>query len=183
MQSTHTTLLPFPQLPMATRRAHVFPELQKKSLLSIGQFCDSDFTSVFHYGQVQLSNYNTTITVQRDTSTRLYYIDIPDSPPVSPQALHPFACSAYEMRTKADLVQYLHRCAFSPVVHTCTKAIDAGYFSTWPGLTSELVQKHLPKLLANAKGHLKKDRQNISSTKLSIDIAYLVLPSQHAPLA
>ena len=87
------------------------------------------------------------------------------------------------MRTKADLVQYLHQCAFSPVVHTWTKAIDARYFATWPGLTSDLVRKHLPKLIATAKGHLKQDRQNIRSTKLSSSTAPLVLPSQHTPRA
>ena len=108
MQSTHTALLPFPLLPLAARRAHVFPEPQNKALLSIGQFYDINFTAVFHDGQVQLSNDNTTITGQRDPITGLYYIDLPEPPPVAPQALHPFACSTYEMRTKADLVQYLH---------------------------------------------------------------------------
>ena len=68
-------------------------------------------------------------------------------------------------------------------MHTWTKAIDAGYFATWPGLTSELVRKHLPKLLATVKGHLKQDRQNIRSTKPSIATAPLVLPSQHTPPA
>ena len=97
------------------------------------------------------------------------------------KSLHPFACSAYEMKNKADLVQYLHRCAFSPVVHTWTKAIDVGYFATWTGLTSELVREHLPKSIATAKGNLKQDRQNIRSTKPSITTAPLVLPRQHAP--
>ena len=87
------------------------------------------------------------------------------------------------MKTKAELVQYLHRCAFSPVVHTWIKAIDAGCFATWTGLTSELVRKHLPKSLETVKVHLKQDRQNIRSTKPSITTAPLVLPSQHAPPA
>ena len=56
MQSTHTELLPFTQLPLAARRAHVFPALQHKALLSKGQLCNSNFTAVFHNGQVQLSN-------------------------------------------------------------------------------------------------------------------------------
>ena len=59
------------------------------------------------------------------------------------------------MSSKADLIQYMHRFTFIPVVITWTQAIDAGYFSTWPGLTSDLVRKHLPKSLANAKSHLK----------------------------
>ena len=85
------------------------------------------------------------------------------------------------MKTKADLVQYLHRCAFSPVVHTWTKAIGAGYFATWPGLTSSLVRNHLHKLIATAKGYPKQDQQNIRSTRPSIATAPLVLPNQHAP--
>ena len=164
MQSTHTELLSFPQLPLAAQRAHVLLALQNKALLSIGQFCDSNFTAVLRKGQVKLINDDTTITCKIDPSTGLYYIDLPEPPPVAPQALHPFACSAYKIKTKADLFQYLHRCAFSPLVHTWTKAIDAGYFATWPGLTSKLVHKHLPKLLASVKEHLKQDRQNISST-------------------
>ena len=181
MHSTHTALLPFPQLPLAARRAHFPPELQNKALLSIGQFCDSNFNAVFHDSQKKLSNDDTTITGQQDPSTGLYYIDLPEPPHIASQELHPFACSTYEMKTKADLVQYLHRCAFSPVVHTWTKAIDAGYFATWPGLTSELVRKNLPKLLATTKGHLKQDRHNIHSTKPSITTAPLFLPSQQRP--
>ena len=56
MQSTHTALLPFPQLPLAEQRAHVFPALQNKALLLIGKFYDSNFTAIFHESQVQLKN-------------------------------------------------------------------------------------------------------------------------------
>ena len=69
------------------------------------------------------------------------------------------------MSTKSYLVQYLHRYAFRPVVTTWTKAIYAGYFSTWPGLTSEIVCKHLPKSMATSKGHLRQICQNVCSTK------------------
>ena len=100
MQSTHTALLSFPQLPLAARRAHVFPSLQNKALLSIGQICNSNFTAVFHDGQVRLRNEYTTITGQRDPSTGLYYIDLPEPPPVDPQSLHPFACSAKKLGPK-----------------------------------------------------------------------------------
>ena len=99
MQSTHTTLLPFTQMPLVARRAHVLLALQNKALLSIGQFCDSNFTAVFRKGQVKLRNDDTTITGQREPSTGLYYIDLPGPPPVDPQVLHPFACSAYEIKT------------------------------------------------------------------------------------
>ena len=181
MQSTHMAMSPLPQLPLAARKAHVFPELQSKSLLSLGQLCNSKFTAVSHKDHVKLNRREITITGQRHPSTGLYYIDLPQPPPVAPQALHPFACSEYAMKTKAELVQYLHRCAFSLVVNTWTKSINSRYFAKWPGLTSELVHKHLPKLIATAKGHLKNDRKNIRPTKPSITPYPIVLPSQHDP--
>ena len=61
------------------------------------------------------------------------------------------------MTMKADLVQYLHRAIINPVVSTWTQAIDSGFFSTWPGLTSDLVRKHLLKYLATTKSHLRQD--------------------------
>ena len=174
-------MIPFPQLQIAARQDHVFPALQNNALISIGQFCNINFTAVFHKGNLQLSRDGITIPGKRDPSTGMYYIDLPQPPPVTPPALNPFAFSTYEMNTKAELVQYLHRCAFSLVVSTWTKAIDVGYFATWPGLTSELVRKHLPKVLATAKGHLKQDRQNVRSTKTAITPSPIFLPSQHEP--
>jgi hypothetical protein len=69
------------------------------------------------------------------------------------------------MRTLRDLVIFLHRACFSPVVDTWCKAIDNGNFATWTGLTSKLVRKHLPKSMATAKGHLRMSRKNVRSTK------------------
>ena len=48
---------------------------------------------------------------------------------------------------------------------TWIKAIDNGHFATWPGLTADLVRKHLPKSTATIKGHLNQQRKNLRSTK------------------
>ena len=48
---------------------------------------------------------------------------------------------------------------------TWCKAIDAGYFTTWPGLTSNLVCKHLPVSIEMAKCHLQLARQHVQSTR------------------
>ena len=78
-----------------------------------------------------------------------------------------YAHSAYNISTKSDLVRYLHHAAFSPVLSTWTKAIDAGYHTTWTGLTLYLVHKHLPKALATAQGHLCQQQRNFRSTKIT----------------
>ena len=58
------------------------------------------------------------------------------------------ANNAFAMATKPDLVMYYHRDAFSLVPTTFISAINNVNFSTWPGLTAELISKHLPKSLA-----------------------------------
>lgn len=49
---------------------------------------------------------------------------------------------------------------------TWLQAIKNGFFSTWPGLTYELVQKYLPQdIEETAAGHLHRRQQGIQSTK------------------
>ena len=74
------------------------------------------------------------------------------------------ANNAISMATKPDLAIYYHRSAFCPVPSTFITAINNGNFSTWPGLKSELIENHLPKILATEKGHAKLARKNVRST-------------------
>ena len=59
------------------------------------------------------------------------------------------------------------RAAFIPVISTWNKGIDSAYYTTWPGLTLQLVRKHLPKALATAHEHLCQQRGNVWSTKIT----------------
>ena len=67
----------------------------------------------------------------------------------------------YNTRTKVDLATYLHLCAWLPVVNSWTKAIDRVFYLTWPGITSQLIKKHLPKSMPNDKCHLKMTHQHV----------------------
>ena len=73
--------------------------------------------------------------------------------------------NAFAMATKPDLAMYYHRAAFSPVPTTFISAINKVNFSTWPGLTAELISKNQPKSLSKSKGHKKLARQNLRSTR------------------
>ena len=162
MHSSHTGLLPFHDLPEAARTTHIFPYKQQISLISIGKLADAGFTSTFNDTSVVITNGKTTINGERDLQEGgVYYVNLPTSKhlalaPPSEKSCY-IALNAYDMTTNRDLVQYLHRCAGCPVVSTCTRAIQAGYFVTWSGLTVKLVRKHLPKSLATTKGHLRAD--------------------------
>jgi hypothetical protein len=68
------------------------------------------------------------------------------------------------LRTKEQLVEYLHQTAGHPVEKTWLAAVKAGEYATWPGLTCELEANHLQNTEETAMGHLHKRRQNIRST-------------------
>ena len=56
------------------------------------------------------------------------------------------------------------------MVDTWVKAIQNNQHATWPGLTSTLVYKHLPKLDAAVKEHMKHQQQNVRSTRQNNEI-------------
>ena len=59
----------------------------------------------------------------------------------------------------------MHAAAGFLPTDTWIKAIKNGHYNTWPGLTVDAVNKHFPKAIETQKGHLKKQRQNVRSTK------------------
>ena len=66
MVATHTSLLPFSQIPLAARKYYVFPALQQP-LLSLGQFCDTGFTATLTSETVLLTkDVSTTLEGTRD---------------------------------------------------------------------------------------------------------------------
>ena len=46
------------------------------------------------------------------------------------------AANAYRIANIPALISYLHACAGFPVIATWMYAINKGWYSTWPGLTS-----------------------------------------------
>jgi hypothetical protein len=43
-------------------------------------------------------------------------------------------------------------------------------YATWPGITTKAVNRHFPEPVETKKGHMKKQRQNIRSTKQKITV-------------
>ena len=67
-------------------------------------------------------------------------------------------------QTHVQLVEYLHKAFFSPTKTTFTKAIGSNNVHTQPGLTEEPVNKHLPKSISTARGHMASERKGLHST-------------------
>jgi hypothetical protein len=145
-------------------------------LLSIGQLCDHGCQAIFNASTVKIvKNSKTILKGHRTPTNGMWVIQLPTnstnthrlpSSLATPLPQQAVACNATEHKTKADLITFLHAACFSPATLTFLQAIKAGYFTTcWPGLTPELVSKHLPKSVASIKGHLDQQHKNVRSTK------------------
>ena len=66
---------------------------------------------------------------------------------------------------KAELAQYLIGACLNPVSCTFLRAIKRNYFTSCPGLTCNLISKHLPKVEATFKSRLDQEQKNLRSTK------------------
>ena len=102
---------------------------------------------------------------------------VPDSPCLPPmqsrvtQPSTPFVVNAVvPLKTQSERLKYHHASFGSPSPSTLLKSLkgpDPGTppFVAIPGVTPKLVRKHLPPMMATAKGHLDQQRANFRSTK------------------
>jgi hypothetical protein len=171
MHSSHTaTLQLHPSLPEAACKVHIFPTLQAP-LFSIGQLCDSRCNVLFLATGVEITYQGTTIiNGYRNPSNNLWYVDLGAAPtPIinSLMAQPPVhLCNSIgQPNTLADRVAFYHTSCNFPVLSSWIKAVDAGFFTTFPDLTADLIRKFPPHSEATVKGHLDQARANQRSTK------------------
>jgi len=77
------------------------------------------------------------------------------------------AYSLYDCNNTQQLTHFYHACLFSPVKSTLIKAINRGYFTGFPGLTSARVSRHVTINNATEKGHMDQTRQGQQTTSHS----------------
>ena len=78
------------------------------------------------------------------------------------------AANVYSLPSISQTIRYLHAAAGFPTKDSWITAIKNGNYKTWPGLTAEAVSKHFPESIETQKGHMKKQRQNVRSTKKKV---------------
>ena len=148
INSTGTTSIDWPDLPPTARTAHVLPQLDPHSLVSIGVLCDHDCIATFDKKSVQIHQHNKQI---------LHGICLPNGlwslPLYSPQEQ---ANALFPEQTQRDLIQWLHAAAFSPSISTFLEAVERNFFVTWPNLTPKVIRRYLKPSVATVKGHLNQ---------------------------
>ena len=173
--STHTCLLDLPSLPIAARRGHIFPHFPAGALLSIGQLCDAGCTASLNATTITINRNNRVIlrgTRSAATNCNLWLIDVSTPSPTqfalatAPiQRTKPLAIATTPYATIADRIAFLHGALCSPSLSTLTDAIDAGFLTSFPELSSERVRKYPPTSAAMIQGHLDQVRRNARSTQ------------------
>ena len=61
-------------------------------------------------------------------------------------------------------MDYHHASCWSPTQSGWVRAITKKFFTSWPGLSSDLVQNYLTKKQSTILGHLQKPRKGLQST-------------------
>ncbi len=64
--------------------------------------------------------------------------------------------NVYDIPSITQMIKYLHAAAGYPVKDTWVKTINAGNYTTLPGLTATAARKHFPESDKTQKGHMKR---------------------------
>ena len=178
MFTTNTLQLLLTKLPPAARIAHEAPTLTN-NLLSVSVLCDTGCEVFLHMHGCEITfNGETIVRGWRDLATNMWRISlIPDDgdrvipldasndAPTDVKIPDFFANSIYECNNTRQLIEFYHATMGYPVTSTWCKAIDAGYFQGWPGLTSKRVRKFIKVVPETEKGHMDQQRAGTRSTR------------------
>ena len=161
MSSTLSGILPLsPSLSTKAQSAFVLNDLQTGTLVSLAQLCDDDCIALFTKHDVQIVKNNTVLITGTRTPAGLWSIPL-DVPTLQHQANGILRLD----KSHAQLATYHHATLGSPASTTLLQAIRRGHLTTFPGLTSQLISKHLPKSIATTLGHQDQEAKNLRSTQ------------------
>jgi hypothetical protein len=74
----------------------------------------------------------------------------------------------YTLPSKQQQLKYMHQAFFSPPIATLLKAINNNQLQGFPLMKADLVRKYLAPSPATSKGHMKRPRTGIRSTRLTL---------------
>ena len=202
VKSTHVCDIVIPGLPTVLT-GHVVPHLAVASLIGIRPLCNAGCTVTFDKDKCDVE-FNGTVILQgfKDPATDLWTLPLtraamqsalPRSAPDIDRALHAavhpgvnLATFTHSVKTRSNGVKFAHQSLCNPKISTLLKAVRRGFLEGCPNLSEKLILKYLNPSPATAKGHMKRPRHGIRSTRRTISQQANVpigldLPSVAAP--
>ena len=132
-------------------------------MISIGKVCDANYTAVFTNKDVkickspiQIPEHEILLTGHRNAKNGLYVTDFHN---IS-TAHSANKVDHMQNATTKNSITFLYLAAFSPAISTLTKAIQKGFFDSWPGFTADAVRKYvsdMPHVQAGRMDHVRKN--------------------------
>ena len=164
------TLLSHPDLPLQSQKEHLLPGLNK-ALLSIGTLCDHGCEDTFNDKSGCIKNKQSgkiIIRVTWETRKNLCMLNLTEQKKLMTESTTPdeyFAGSAYECKSKITLVDYHQTSYWNPTQSGWGISITKNLFTSWPGLSLNLVHKQLLKKQSTILGHLQQLWKCLISTQ------------------
>ena len=176
MAATEKVKLPF-QLREPANEMNVVPGVHT-SLISASKMADAGYITILDKDELNIYDSTTTTIAlskkamlkgYRCTQSGLWRIPLKDKVqnentdtilmqrPSASESI----CHVFELPSTKKTIVYYHACAGFPTQETWLRAICAGNYDTWPGLTASSAAKHFPEHDEEKKGHMKGQRQGI----------------------
>jgi hypothetical protein len=219
VKSSHVCDIAIPGLPTILL-GHIVPSLTVASLIGIRPLCKAGCTVVFDDKKCDVVfDGNVILRGFKDPSTDLWTLPIGQNVRTTPgpnilsrpgpcfgRAPHvndpsasatpavAVATFTHSVRTRANAIKFAHQSLCSPKISTLLKAVRRGFLKGCPNLSETLILKYLNPSAATAKGHMKRPRHGIRSTRkrlpvdltdesVTLDPVPVVLPVDAAPQA
>ena len=168
---THQGLLPLSnELSDAAKTVQILPKLTNCSLLSIGQLCDDNCWGLFNKKDLLIFKKKKLILRgKRNHNDGLW--DVHMTSKYKSSSDHSCTKSKINVITKLnqstyELANFYHACLFSPTIRTLQDAIHNNHLVTWPSINKINFKKCIQDTTAIEMGHMKRERQNLQSTKI-----------------
>ncbi len=179
VHSTHICDISIPGLLMILT-GHIVPGLSMVSLMGIRVLCKAGRKVIFTDTKCEVRFKNKVILNGiKDPTTDLWTL------PITPMAIndtgshelgkdqcdqkkpHPvdWVAFAHSVRTRANAMKFFHQSLCNPTISSLMKALKRGFLKGCPNLSKDLVKKYLNPSPATAKGHMKRPKKGIQSTK------------------
>jgi len=160
MMASHQGLLPnLPLISDQNKTAQICPDSTNTTLISVGKLCDDDCTALLTKSQCTIYKnkpLKPILKAKRCPTTSMYVTKLSDPLLLNNANLQQF--------TSIERLKFLHGALGSPSLSTLSRAINAGYFKSWPDLSSSAI-KRLNKPDQTIFGHLDQKQKNTQSTR------------------
>ena len=149
------------------REMNIVPGLHS-TLISVPKLADTNYITVFDKTKATIYDATTTdltankppiLEAPRCTTTGLWKLPLEPTQPIEN------VNAIFDLPSARQTLLWYHASAGFPPKESFIHAVRSGNYSTWPGLTVNMVHRHFPDSIETAKGHLKGQRQGIRSTK------------------